>query len=132
MTFDVHANGWGLPAIKNTLSRGRNCEAGCLFNIAEDEAEDNELAAEHPDIVEKMMARLKELNKGNFNPDRGTPTTLGCDVAVEKYGGFYGPFINIGGPTLTKQQHREAMFDRADLEHLNSRENMLLDAIFRS
>uniref|UniRef100_A0A7S2RQN2 Sulfatase N-terminal domain-containing protein n=1 Tax=Mucochytrium quahogii TaxID=96639 RepID=A0A7S2RQN2_9STRA len=96
MTFDVHANGYGLTALRNTLTKGRNCEKGCLFDIYADPGEDNEVTKLYPEKVAEMMSRLTELNKNNFNPDRGQPTELGCRVAEKQYGGFYGPFYDMG------------------------------------
>lgn len=94
MPFDVHGVGWGLQAVRNSLAKGRNCTAGCLFNIQEDPNEDNQIM-DRPDLVAKMLNRLQELNKHNFNPNRGKPFAQACKVAVKKYRGFYGPFIDI-------------------------------------
>ena len=41
-----------------------------------------------------MQDRLAELNKNNFNPDRGEPDQQAC-VQAAASGGFYGPFIDV-------------------------------------
>jgi len=38
-----------------------------------------------------MKARLDELNKNKFLPDRGSPDKQSCD----RWDGFYGPWIDV-------------------------------------
>lgn len=54
-----------------------------------------------------MRMRLEEINKTVFSPRRGPASPLGCEVAVQKYGGFWGPFIGIPGvaPAPTPPPH---------------------------
>jgi len=121
MTFDVHAVGYGLQAVLNTLKPGRDCRNGCLFNIVDDPNEDNELTHSYPEIVSKMMARLKDLNKSNFNPNRGRQTKLACNVAQNLYHGFYGPFIDLPesvtkGMNISRAAAAEMFFSRKEVE----------------
>jgi len=46
------------------------------------------------DKLKQMQDRLAELNKNNFNPDRGEPDQQAC-VQAAASGGFYGPFIDV-------------------------------------
>ena len=65
----------------------------CLFNVLSDPTEHDNLALAQPAIVKEMAARLAELTKGLFAPDRGQPATdLACKASADKWGGFVGPF----------------------------------------
>jgi arylsulfatase B len=107
MTFDVHGVGWGPAAVEHSIMPGRNCSRGCLFDIMADPNEDHQIK-DQPEVVAQMMQRLQELNKSNFNPNRGAQNKLACEVAVDKYGGFYGPFIDVGyalGDARSYEEH---------------------------
>ncbi len=43
-------------------------------------------------MLQRLTARLAELNKSVFLPDRGNMSMAACTVGVNEYGGFYGPF----------------------------------------
>jgi arylsulfatase B len=65
----------------------------CLFNVLQDPTEHDNLAAANPAIVKEMAARLAELTKGIFAPDRGQPATdMACTASKNKWGGFVGWF----------------------------------------
>jgi len=72
-----------------------------LFNIYDDPLEENDLAEseEHQELAESMAERLKELQEGNFNPERGAENYLAC-IAGFYYGGFIGPFLDEHGEPL--------------------------------
>ncbi len=40
-----------------------------------------------------MLARLEELEKTRFQPDRGDDDGLAWNTAYSKWGGYWGPFI---------------------------------------
>ena len=65
----------------------------CLFNVFSDPTEHDNVAAAHPAIVASMAARLAELQKGIFAPDRGQPSDLACHAGTVTWQGFVGPFI---------------------------------------
>jgi arylsulfatase B len=69
--FDSYLPGYGAAALVNSKMH-RNCSAGCLFDILNDPSERVDLAPSRPDLVDKLWARLRELNKSVFNPRRGT------------------------------------------------------------
>ena len=75
-----------------------DCSAGCLFNLTADITEHNDLAAEQPELVATMGARIREINATAFSPQRGAPSPLGCQVALRQNGGFWGPFVTPGPP----------------------------------
>ena len=94
MPFDVHGVGWGPQAVWNSVKIGRDCSKGCLFDIQSDPNEDHEIK-DRPDVVEQMFKRLVELNTNNFTPERGEACFTACKVGMNKYKGFYGPFVDI-------------------------------------
>ena len=69
---------------------------GCLYNLTADITEHHNLADAQPDLVAKMAARIRAINATVFSPQRGTPSPLGCQVALTQHGGFWGPFITPG------------------------------------
>jgi len=90
--YSDYLNGYDVP--EQALRNLTDCGAGCLYDVIADPLEKQDMAKEHPDVVAKMMARLHELNKGLFLPDRGTPDKAGC----ARWEGFYGPFVGGGEP----------------------------------
>ena len=80
-----------------------DCRDGCLFNVAEDRGEHVDLSEQYPIKVQAMQRRLIELRKDFFeNNDRGMDSCpVGIDVpcacwmAVNYYGGFFGPWQSI-------------------------------------
>ncbi len=65
----------------------------CLFNVLTDPTEHDNVASAHPDIVAAMAARLAELTKTLFAPDRGEVNTdLPCKASANTWGGFVGYF----------------------------------------
>lgn len=67
--------------------------AGCLYNIWEDPTEHEDIAAAHPDIVARLRARMDEIQATTFTPRRGTDDGAACSAAMNKWGGFWGPFL---------------------------------------
>jgi len=67
--------------------------SGCLFNYLTDPTEHDDVADANPDVVAKMYARLQELQKSAFSPDRGSVQAAACDAALKQWGGFWGPFM---------------------------------------
>jgi hypothetical protein len=69
-----------------------------------------DLAPLHPEIVERMLRRLEELRESAFLPIRcqcedgfggiscnagGCADKRACEMVTEKYGGFWGPFVDV-------------------------------------
>mmetsp|Transcript_9866 Transcript_9866/g.21499 ORF Transcript_9866/g.21499 Transcript_9866/m.21499 type:complete len:157 (-) Transcript_9866:1848-2318(-) len=84
--------GYGMANIKQ-YTHFKICNPGCLFNIRQDPNEKKELSKEKPELLKQMLEELAELNKSYFNPNRGKEWKPSCDVFLNKYGGYYGPFI---------------------------------------
>jgi arylsulfatase B len=83
------------------VSTSINCgTSGCLFNTEIDPTEHTDFAAQYPQIVQQMNARLQELKKGYWNNnDTGTnicPAGISmpcaCWAALNKWNGFFGPY----------------------------------------
>jgi len=72
-----------------------DCGAGCLYDVEADETEHVELAAKLPAVAARLQARLKELNRHNYNPNRGVGDRAACHAAEERYRGFYGPWVYV-------------------------------------
>lgn len=73
------------------------CENGaCLFDLESDPNETNNLSGDpaHASVLAMMKQKLNDARKTFFNPDRkGGDPNLAGKTAVEKWGGFWGPFI---------------------------------------
>lgn len=73
----------------------QHCSAGCLYNVAEDPTEHEDVASQYPARVKSMSARLAELTKTIWQPahEKNDPACMA--TAQSKYGGFYGPWMEL-------------------------------------
>ena len=55
-----------------------------------------------------MMHRLHQINLTFFAPDRGEKDPAACEAAVKKYGGYWGPFVDVGLERDGVHQQEEA------------------------
>jgi arylsulfatase I/J len=102
----LESSGWTGPVFPNSTSDwdpssewqfcSRSPANGCLFDIVSDPGEHTSLAAQEPELFQRMLARMAELEKSAFSPDRGTEDPLACKRFLDRYGGFYGPWVDIG------------------------------------
>ena len=100
LTGDVPQAGWTGPQYPNLTNPNggirdiEHCsDSGCLYNIKQDPEERKNLASEMPDMLKEMQAKLDKVKATYFNPDRGHEWPGACETAVDKYGGFWGPFL---------------------------------------
>jgi arylsulfatase B len=66
---------------------------GCLFNVFSDPHETTNVAAQFPEIVADLRARIAVHNATVFSPERGPDDLLACETAQARWGGFWGPFV---------------------------------------
>ena len=98
LTGDISVATWTGPHSPNTTTQpGRfiteHCGNGCLFNIKEDPTEHVNLASAMPDKLKEMQAKLVQYQATYFNPNRGHKWPEACNIAINKYGCFWGPFL---------------------------------------
>ena len=97
ITGNISHSGWTGPHSPNTTTKDKNvvenCGDGCLFNIKSDPTEHVNLATKMPDVLEEMQKKLKKYQKTFFSPDRGGKMPEACDAALNKYDGFWGPYL---------------------------------------
>ena len=71
----------------------RRCGNGCLFELRGDPLETADVAAQHPEIVATMHAKLTAYEATAYNPHRGKDDGLACEIGDSVHGGFWGPFV---------------------------------------
>ena len=104
---------WGGPFFPNSTTPQHpidgtklKCRASpCLFDVVNDMTEHNDISSKNSDLVEKMGLRLEELKKGYYtNNEKGSKTLCpsnvnetecACWMALNQYGGFWGPYETI-------------------------------------
>mmetsp|Transcript_43039 Transcript_43039/g.101299 ORF Transcript_43039/g.101299 Transcript_43039/m.101299 type:complete len:414 (+) Transcript_43039:137-1378(+) len=93
---------WGGPQYPNTTTAERSifdvvedCGDGCVYNVATDPQERNNLAASEPATLQMMQQRLtkasKTIWKRTFPPD--DPVCM--RTAISRYGGYLGPWLDL-------------------------------------
>ena len=91
--------GWTGPHYPNVttpagIAAKEQCgDGGCLYNIKDDPEEHVNLASSMANVLKEMQAKLAMYQASYFNPDRGGQWKGACQVALDKYGGFWGPFL---------------------------------------
>ena len=100
LTGNIGQAGWTGPTYPNNTNPNggvdlvEHCgEKGCLFNIKDDPYEHKNLAQSMPDVLSKMKKKLENYQATHFEPNRGKQYPKVCDIALNKYGGFWGPFL---------------------------------------
>lgn len=71
-----------------------DCQDGCLFRIDTDASEHHDLAREHADVKIELEALRVSEEPAVFNPNRGKQDPQSCVAALEKHGGFWGPWVS--------------------------------------
>jgi len=66
--------------------------AGCLFDLALDPTEHSNVAAQNPDVVVRMRARILALNATAYLPERGVDNGGACRAAIAR-GLVFGPWL---------------------------------------
>jgi hypothetical protein len=73
---------------------------GCLFRLDRDPTEHVDLVSVNASLAEELLQLLKVHNETTFSPYRGPgeqnqDVGAACTAAVDRYGGFFGPFVNV-------------------------------------
>jgi arylsulfatase B len=93
---ELGQNIWQSPAYPNETTSWPDapfsCAHGCLYNIEVDPSEYQDLSREQPGVVARMRARMGELQRAVYSPNRGGDDGEACAAALGKWGGFWGPF----------------------------------------
>ena len=98
---DVPQAGYTGPMYSDTShAEGINLKAqcgdtGCLYNIKTDPEERNNLASAMPDILKDIRSKLAKRQATYFNPNRGNFWPGACDIATNKYSGFWESFLDL-------------------------------------
>lgn len=73
----------------------RDCGDGCLFRIDTDPTESHDVAQSHPDIVAEFLKIRDAAQKTVFKPERGPQDPQSCVTAMQRYAGFWGPWVDV-------------------------------------
>jgi len=104
LTGTVPADGYSTLDWPNPRSGGfpsRHCGDGCLFRIDIDPTENSDVAANHSDILAELATMRDAAQQTVFMPDRGPQDPQSCVAALERYGGFWGPWVDLPSASLT-------------------------------
>ena len=98
LTGSISDDGWTGPVYPNSshrVDKTKDCGKGCLYNIKDDPYEHEDLASnsQYSGVLHNMQEKLAKYQSTHFNPDRGEEWAGSCETAVNKYGGFWGPFL---------------------------------------
>ena len=107
---------WGGPVYPNSTSNGSlkatelDCTDGCLFDIIRDPTEHFNIIQNNEEIADEMKKTLAALKKGYYtNDEHGIsmcPANISmicqCWVALNIYGGFWGPCEYLPNSTMIR------------------------------
>jgi len=94
---DLNNNIWQSPIYPNETTHWQDTTfscppQGCLFHVVNDPNEYVDVSEANPDVVAKMRARILELQKTVYDPDRGGDDGAACAAGTGAWRGFWGPF----------------------------------------
>jgi len=112
--------------VQDELTYTQDCGYGGLYNVLEDPEESKDLSGDpaYADTLLRLLETLYDMNRYNFNPDRGSAALQACNTSAD-LGGFYGPFVDVETfykglePLNCWQRHREEKI-KAKLKKLNT------------
>lgn len=95
--------GWFSPNVSNPINRtspvitAPACEQRpCLFNLNTSITEHEDVARHQPDVVQRLLARFRELTHEYHPPQRNpSPDLDGYCAAIKLNGGFVGPWQEV-------------------------------------
>merc|ERR1712217_1002618 len=96
----ISASGWTSPQSPNATYKtpgASKCAPYCLYRLDKDPGEHDDLADDESTkaIAAELGARIVAAQKTGFRPKRGSQDPASCITAIERYGGFWGPWIGL-------------------------------------
>lgn len=82
---------WACKCESMNMTHDPNCRP-CLYNLADDPSEANNLASSMPEKVEELHARLRALTATTVRPSWPPDDLNGACAAMVKSGGFFVPW----------------------------------------
>eukprot|EP00730_Choanoeca_flexa_P001924 TRINITY_DN10844_c0_g1_i1.p1 TRINITY_DN10844_c0_g1~~TRINITY_DN10844_c0_g1_i1.p1 ORF type:complete len:133 (+),score=23.46 TRINITY_DN10844_c0_g1_i1:74-472(+) len=102
LTGEVIEANWGGPQYPNASTATdpienykMDCSKGCLYNVARDPHERDDVAADNQDKVAAMKQRMTDLAAGIWTQSPGQADPVCRDVSQSRYGGFLGPWKEL-------------------------------------
>merc|ERR1712072_823162 len=84
------------PGCSDSATCGNTVESGCMYDIVNDPGEHKNIAKENSDVFNQLIKKIADAQKGAYSPDRGSEDKRACELGLSKYGGFWGPYIDVG------------------------------------
>jgi len=78
-----------------TMTCGSTADTGCLFDVANDPAENNNLAQLNPGIFNAIMDKIILKQKHVYAPDRGRPDLAACNASDSSFFNHLGPYVSL-------------------------------------
>ena len=92
--------GWTAPQSPNSTFQTpgvQKCEPYCLYDVLADPSEYSNLVNDTSTgtVALELKAKMVAAGSTGFRPDRGPQDPQSCLTAMEKYGGWWGPWVSI-------------------------------------
>ena len=84
---------WPPPYAAERVCGRRAARDSCLFNLSADPGESASVSAAQPELFARMLARVDELQRSVYSPDRGDVDAGACEQALGPNGGYWGPWL---------------------------------------
>ena len=62
------------------------------------------MAQQNKTLFAEMLARLNDLQRTVYSPDRGSKDMAACTAATSRYGGYWGPWVGKEGVTTEEMR----------------------------
>lgn len=98
-----------LVPLSHPKTCGRKAKHGCLFDIFKDPSETTSIAEQNPILFDQMLARVDQLQKDVYSPDRGSKKSAACKIANSKYGGYWGPWLDSGSQKVSSDSRLDSV-----------------------
>ena len=86
----------------NNGPEGNDCDPYCLYNVAKDMEEKNDLSKSEPDILKMLLDRYNSIAKEpqnmidqGYHKYKGLPSFSGACEYMKERGGYWRPWVNV-------------------------------------